>query len=1217
MPLSAERIAELVASHTTNGVIITDRDGLTTWVNEETERLTGYARSELIGRKPGEMLQGRDTSAESVEGMRHALGKRESFETTLVNYSKDGLLYWVRISCRPFYGADGELEGFISTQVDVTRLRRLSDFNTLRANLNQAIADSTDDLSLFQAVCDLAVRYAHLELAWIGRPDEYDHFLYLARAGKAVSYLDGFMISSDPDIPEGQGPSGKTWRTGTAHYSQSFGNNPALKPWQMRARGFGLDANATLPIFRNGAATAIFVVYHARSGIFDDELSAVLDAVAADISHGLDQIDLRTRERELAKQLFEEKELAQITLASIEDAVLTTDAEGRITFVNEKARLLTGWTQEEALGLPFNRVLQITDETNPRMHQDLVHEVLKNRFAINLDNKVVLVARSGATRHIESSAAPIFSPDHALRGCVVIFRDVTERYEANERLEWQANHDALTGLPNRFSLGKYLDSLIARSQPSTTSLAVCVLDLDDFKPVNDQYGHDTGDLVLKELAERMQARMRDGDCLARLAGDELVVVIGNLDTQVSDEELDAIFSRLHEAVEQPFVLGPEEEIFLGMSMGVAVYPKDGEDVDQLIRQADAAMYTAKSNKYNRTSWWRSSMLSLTSRAKEETIDPYGAVASDLLGKAAKLWGGLGQEFSDAFYAGLEQKFDAARILRQMTAEELERLKKRQSEHLERLLSPDLTQDGHRELSVAVGEIHTQIGVEGNEIMSAMEDYGRLLRYASQKLPWRVDARLALDSIMHSRLAAENQFQSEGRKRIEHARIANITHLEARLSDWIAEGELGLRLAQHLSGISCICGVLIGRPDDQDQFVIEFKAGNRADSIHELGEPSDDLVNLGKPIQRMWQSAWLSGQIIVRERYYDELNTSPETNLIRSAAYIPILDSRGKSIRLIALLGKYPGQFAQPLMRMWIESIQHIITPAFLRVERGSPAPIDTLNRQRYHKLLFDDHLQMVVHPIVRLSTGHVEKVEMLARLRDGDRLLSPAAFLPSFGKQDLQALFRKGLRQTLDWLEAWDRQGLSLSANLNLPLSVLISPDCSRWVAEELEAHSIVPQRIYLELLETEDDTEVTTIRDDAIAHLAAMGVRLVMDDLGSGYSSLKRMRTLPFHTVKIDQELVRSAPSEPERTVPFIGSLIRMAQSVGFAVVVEGLETLDMVDMASHLGAEYGQGYAFTKPILPEHLPAWIRDWQSSSMLTQLDTLLGKHALAYLTFTA
>lgn len=970
-PKSCRRILELVARNTTHCVIITDAQGQTTWVNEETERLTGYCLAEFVGQKPGDILQGRDTSSASIKLMGRAIRNREPFETTLVNYSKSGVLYWVRISCRPFYREDGALEGFISTQVDETRLRRLSEFNALHAAVNQVIATSEHDLSLFQSICELAVRHAHLELAWIGRPDSTGRFEYLARSGNAIHYLDGITISSDATIPEGQGPTGHTWREGRPRYSQSFSSTSSLKAWQKRARNLGLDASATMPIFRGGKVWAVFTVYHARSGIFDGELRNVLDAVASDISRGLDQIDLRRRERELANQLDEEKELAQVTLASIEDGVVTTDNDGLITFVNQKAELLSGWTCQQAVGLPVTHVLRILEATDGERVRDPIREVFSTKQAIHFGNHTVLVACDGSQRHIESSAAPIFTPERDLRGCVVIFRDVTERYEAIRRLEWQANHDALTGLPNRFALEKHLHASIKRAQRINGGVAVGLLDLDDFKPVNDQYGHETGDLVLKELATRIQRHMRDGDFLARLAGDELVVVIANLEPHVSNGTLDGVLSRLHEAVESPFELGADDNVLLGMSMGVALYPRDGQDVDGLLRQADAAMYSAKANKYSRTSWWRAAMLSLTSRASEEPIDPYGQVASDLLGKARHSWQGLEQEFVDAFYERLQSQPRTNRVLQLLTDSEQTRLKEQQSEHLKRLISPALSWEAHRHMSIRVGEAHARTGVEGSEVMMAMDEYGRLLRYASQKLPWRVDARLALDSIMQSRLAAEVQFQSEGRDRIEQARVANTAGLEAQLQGWIEEGEFGFRLARHLSEMSCMCGVLIGRPDDRDRFVLEFKAGTVAASMRDMPESDPPAYGADKAGISMWRTAWLSGQVKVCERYDAGRGSATpgqvfDPDSIRSAAYVPILDAQGHPLVLIALFGTCPGQFTHPLMRMWIESIQHIVTPAFLRIERRSQAPIDAITRQRYHDLLFDHGLQIMVHPIVRL-----------------------------------------------------------------------------------------------------------------------------------------------------------------------------------------------------------------------------------------------------------
>ncbi len=1212
----SNRLADLVAENTTNGVIITDAAGRTIWINEEIEQISGYGPAQFIGRKPGELLQGPESSPEAITLMRTAIAQQQPFETTIANYAKNGLIYWVQISCRPFYAKDGALEGFISTQVDITRLIRLADFNTLHAAINHLIASSPDDASLFQSLCDLAVRHAHLELAWIGKPDDTGRFSILAASGRAVQYLEGIDIRTDPDLPQGRGPTGNTWRDGQPRFNQSFESAEHLEHWRERARHYNLDASVALPISRNGKVWAIFTVYHARSGIFDHELRETLTSLARDISHGLDRIDLRHRERELAQQLYEERELARVSLASIEDGVLTATALGAITYLNAKACELTGWPADEAISRPSREILRVRRHEAQQDLRDVIGEVLAQHQTIELSSDHLLERRDGTRCFMEGSASPMFFENGLLRGCVVVFRDVSARRRAFETLEWQANHDPLTGLPNRFALERHLSGQIAATKAHHRSLAVGFLDLDDFKPVNDQFGHQAGDQLLRDFALRLREHLRPTDFLARLAGDELVVVINDLDPATLAPTLERTLERLHRVVETPFALGPGDQLHIAMSMGVAVYPGDGDDVDGLLRQADAAMYAAKTNKYNRETWWRPAMLALEEHAAEKPLDPYGSTARDLLGKAAAFWAGLETRFVELFYERLATQPGANRILSLLDDSEVARLKELQAEHVTRLISPDLQPQTHAHVSRHIGEMHAMIGLDNSDIIGALDDYGRLLRHASQRLPWRVDARLALDSIMQSRLAEEIQHQSAGRDSVEQARILNMTGLEAHLHQWLQDGEFGTRVAAHLCEMPCIYGVSIGRPDESDEFVPEFQGGfpDGARDGHEPGgPPAGDLIG---EVSAEWRKAWLSGQMVVKDRIVGSdrraPHPGPSAQSVRSAACVPILDAQGHALVVLCLFGRYPGQFSNALMRMWLESIQHMISPAFVRIETAGAAPIDTATRQRYHDLLFQDQLQIVVQPIVQFPSREVLKIEVLARLRDGDQLLSPAAFLPSFTKQELQALFRKGLRQTVAWLTQWDREGLSLAAGLNLPPSVLVLPECARWIEEALAEGAIPAHRLFLELLESEADSGIAAERDAAISRLATLGVQLVMDDLGSGYSSLQRMRTLPFKGVKIDQDLVRYATTEPIRTVPFIGSLIRMAQSLGLEVVVEGLESLEMLDMAARLGADYGQGYVIARPMLPEALPEWIDQWRAHAPLHGLDTALGRLAASF-----
>lgn len=419
---------------------------------------------------------------------------------------------------------------------------------------------------------------------------------------------------------------------------------------------------------------------------------------------------------------------------------------------------------------------------------------------------------------------------------------------------------------------------------------------------------------------------------------------------------------------------------------------------------------------------------------------------------------------------------------------------------------------------------------------------------------------------------------------------------------------------------CISMALVGRPDEHDHFVLEFSAGPTTTPLHDLLGAAGDASGADGSA---WRNAWLSGKIVILDQLslaaaapHGQDSALPEeagaSSRIRSAAFIPVLDAQGRALVLIGLLGRFPGQFSHASMRMWLETIQHMVTPALLRIEKIGSSPIDAQTRRHYHDLLFGDGLRIVVQPVIELATGKVSKVEALARLQDADRLLSPAAFLPSFGKQDLRALFRMGLDRVLDWVAQWERQGLSVGASLNLPPSVLVAADCPRWIAEGIARHDVPAQRLYLELLETEDDAGMSAERDAAIARLADIGVRLVMDDLGAGYASLQRMRTLPFHTVKVDQGLVRAAASEPSRTIPFIRSLIEMAQCLQLEVVVEGLETDELIDMARRLGAEYGQGYAIARPMPPEQLADWAERWNAETPLSGLRTSLGEFSASF-----
>ncbi|MES2236396.1 MAG: EAL domain-containing protein, partial [Pseudomonadota bacterium] len=311
------------------------------------------------------------------------------------------------------------------------------------------------------------------------------------------------------------------------------------------------------------------------------------------------QIRDLTEQNRLRAALYAEKERAEITLASIGDAVITTDAEGCITFINHVASQLTGWPASEAVGQPMADVFHIVNETTRARVVSPVDEVLKNGKTVNLANHTVLIARDGKEYNIEDSAAPIFLRDDTLLGCVLVFHDVSEKHQLLKSVRWQAGHDVLTGLPNRVLLADRFQRALANARRQKNLLGVCLMDLDQFKPVNDLYGHDMGDRLLIEVTARMNQAVRSEDTVARLGGDEFVMLLGGL---ADRQQLELVLRRILETVSAPYVI-EEHTISISASIGVAIYPLDEADADTLLRHADQAMYLAKQAGRNRFHWF--------------------------------------------------------------------------------------------------------------------------------------------------------------------------------------------------------------------------------------------------------------------------------------------------------------------------------------------------------------------------------------------------------------------------------------------------------------------------------------------------------------------------------------------------------------------------------------------------------------------------------------
>jgi len=287
--------------------------------------------------------------------------------------------------------------------------------------------------------------------------------------------------------------------------------------------------------------------------------------------------------------LFIEKERAQVTLNSIGDAVLSTDIAGNVTYLNLVAEDMTGWSCQEAVGRPLAEVFQIIDGATREVAPNAMAQAVQENQTVGLTANCILVRRDGFESAIEDSAAPIHDRKGQVTGAVIVFHDVSAARAVAQKMAHLAQHDFLTDLPNRVLFSDRVANAIALARRHGKQRAVLFLDLDRFKHINDSLGHGVGDKLLQSVAQRLVACLRGSDTVSRQGGDEFVVLLSEIE-HAQDAALSA--EKMLLALAAPHTIA-EKELHITASIGISIYPDDGQDAETLIRCADAAMYHAK------------------------------------------------------------------------------------------------------------------------------------------------------------------------------------------------------------------------------------------------------------------------------------------------------------------------------------------------------------------------------------------------------------------------------------------------------------------------------------------------------------------------------------------------------------------------------------------------------------------------------------------------
>ena len=349
---------------------------------------------------------------------------------------------------------------------------------------------------------------------------------------------------------------------------------------------FGVKSALVTPIILNEEAFGAIVVFRGK---------AVFDAVDEQLLTQFSQsIQMAIMNMQLLNDVESERERAEITLHSIADAVITTNKDGAIEYMNHIAEQLTGWLLQEVKNKPVQIVFRILDRDTKEPMHNLVEACLEDSTSIK-KSMTTLISRDGTEKEIESSMSPILKSGSSPDGVVIVFHDETERRHMEHVIMHQATHDSLTGLTNRNEFDRQLSDHIYDAKNYGRTHALCYLDLDRFKIVNDTSGHAAGDELLKQMTTLLHSCIRGGDILGRLGGDEFGLILENCPPNAAEK----IANKITTEISNHQFMWDDKNFSIGVSIGLVVLTENTDSASEVMKQADVACYAAKDLGRNR------------------------------------------------------------------------------------------------------------------------------------------------------------------------------------------------------------------------------------------------------------------------------------------------------------------------------------------------------------------------------------------------------------------------------------------------------------------------------------------------------------------------------------------------------------------------------------------------------------------------------------------
>ncbi len=522
-----------------------------------------------------------------------SLANRTPFDINHRLLMPDGRIKWVQergisdfdVAGRPLRSR-GTVQDITASETAAREQRRLSRALRLLGDSNAALVHAETEQTLLFDICRLVVESGGYLMAWIGvaEHDDGKSVRPVAQSGFEDGYLDGIRVSWDEAQDIGRGPIGIAIRTGQTEVNQDYNTNPQLAPWREAARRRGYKSSIGLPMQIRGSTIGVLSIYAAEADAFNAEEVALLEELALNLAFGIAALRMRDQNKAANAELA-----IAATAFNSQEGMVVTDANSIILRVNQAFVASSGYAAAEVVG------------QNPRLLKSGRHDaefyraMWESVSASGMWQGEIWNRRKTGEDYLAwLTISAVKNSDGAVTNYVGTQFDITERKKAQERIQNLAFFDQLTGLPNRTLLLDRLKQAMTASARNGSHCALLLADLDDFKTINDILGHEMGDFVLRQVAQRLTECVRAEDSVSRLGGDEFILMLVGLSDNETEaaSQVEAVSETVLAALNRPHQINDLPR-HCTPSIGITLFKGHASSAENILKQADMAMYRAK------------------------------------------------------------------------------------------------------------------------------------------------------------------------------------------------------------------------------------------------------------------------------------------------------------------------------------------------------------------------------------------------------------------------------------------------------------------------------------------------------------------------------------------------------------------------------------------------------------------------------------------------